>query len=183
MNNEIWRSIEGYEDLYECSNLGRVRSLINGGKILKPRKDKDGYEKVILYSNLGGKEFRLHRLIAKAFIENPDPENLTIVNHKNEIKDDNCVENLEWCSNKYNTNYGTRNEKISKSHKLNRTHHEISVSQYNKKTGKLIATYPSLREAERQTGVFHGNIKNAAERASEGRRINGKYLWKINENN
>lgn len=107
---EIWKDIEGYEGLYQVSNFGRIKSLKdNHGntreKILKLWKEKDGYLQVFLCKNGKGKTCTVHRLVANAFIENPN--NLPMINHKDENKTNNCVENLEWCDAKYNNNYGT----------------------------------------------------------------------------
>ena len=123
---EIWLPIEGYENLYEVSNLGRVRRLEsvvnckNGvtkkfpGKILKPGTNR-GYLLVTLYKNGIHRNYYLHRLVATAFIPNPDKK--PQVNHLSEDKLNNSVENLEWCSAKENTNYGTRNKRISEKRK------------------------------------------------------------------
>ena len=112
---EEWKSIPGYECLYEVSNLGRVRSLdryvkgksesyrLHKGKVLSPGKDKDGYLQVCLCCNGKYKIISVHRLVAQAFIPNPD--NLPMINHKDEVKTNNSVDNLEWCTVKYNSNY------------------------------------------------------------------------------
>ena len=117
MNEEIWRPIEGYEGLYEVSNTGRVRSVdryveysnggihLHKGKVLSPAKDKNGYLKVVLNCNGKCKTINVHGLAAQAFIPNPD--NLPMVNHKDEDKTNNNVTNLEWCDVKYNLSYGT----------------------------------------------------------------------------
>ena len=118
---EEWRSIEGYEGLYEVSNTGRVRSLdrydnrnyFRKGKVLSPGKDTVGYLFVILTCNGKRKAINVHRLVAKAFIENPD--NLPQVNHKDEDKTNNNVDNLEWCTAKYNNKYGSRKDKVRES--------------------------------------------------------------------
>ncbi len=124
---EIWRDIAGYEGLYQVSNLGRVKSLErttkrfngfkvceykDGNKILKQSKNYKGYLFVGLCKNGKEKKYKVHRLVAEAFIDNPN--NLPQVNHKNENKECNISNNLEWCTNKYNCNYGTRNERIYK---------------------------------------------------------------------
>lgn len=107
---EKWKEIKGYEGLYEVSTEGNIRS-IKTGKIRKPRKSF-GYLRINLCKNNIVKYHLVHTLVAKTFLPNNNPELLTQVNHKNEIKDDNRVENLEWCTPKYNTNYGTARERM-----------------------------------------------------------------------
>ena len=116
---EIWKPIEGYEGLYEISSYGRVKSLEryrsnNGGiQLLKERimnpLDYNGYKNVLLWKNGSKKKEYVHRLVAKAFLPNPD--NLKEVNHKDENPSNNMVENLEWCDHRYNMNYGTARER------------------------------------------------------------------------
>ena len=110
---EEWRDVVGYEGLYQVSSLGNVR--FSDGRIKATRKDKDGYVVTTLIKNAVNKTVKIHRLVAIAFIDNPF--NLPMVNHKDEVKDNNNVDNLEWCSSKYNANYGHRNERISKAQK------------------------------------------------------------------
>lgn len=114
MDNETWKEIPHYFGNYYISDQGRVWSKCSQ-RILKPRYDKDGYIKVALYCCGKPKYEFVHRLVALAFCDKP--EGMTLVNHKNEIRDDNRAENLEWCDYKYNNNYGTRNERLSKSQK------------------------------------------------------------------
>lgn len=114
---EIWRDIQKYKGRYQISNMGRVKSLARiitdelgrknpiQEKILKPSNNK-GYLRV----QLEGNPHYIHRLVAEAFI--PNPKNLPEVNHKDENKQNNCVDNLEWCSKEYNANYGTRVQRI-----------------------------------------------------------------------
>ena len=117
---EIWKPVVGYENLYEVSNYGRVRSLDRvdcagrkrKGKELKQRSDKDGYKRAGLSKNGTSKPLLVHRLVAIAFISNP--QNKPQINHKDENKANNCVWNLEWCDQAYNNNYGTRNERATK---------------------------------------------------------------------
>lgn len=103
---EIWKPIKGYERLYQVSTLGRVKSLnynkTKKEKILSPGNNGNGYLFVTLYKN-GRKNLFVHRLVAEAFLENPD--NLPEVNHKDENKTNNSVSNLEFCSRKYNARY------------------------------------------------------------------------------
>ena len=119
---ETWKTIPGYED-YEISNWGRIKRIQKqqidtlGRKynykerILKQTNDKDGYLFVSLRKDKKDKCFRVHRLVASAFI--PNVNNYPQVNHKDENKANNRVDNLEWCDNKYNCNYGNRTRKIS----------------------------------------------------------------------
>jgi hypothetical protein len=111
---EIWRDIKGYEGLYQISNLGRVKSLyFKKELILKPSINSKGYCSIVLYNN-SKRTVTVHSLVAKTFLDNPN--NLPMVNHKDEIKTNNKVDNLEWCDVRYNNNYGNRNIKIRDSH-------------------------------------------------------------------
>lgn len=115
---EIWRNIEGYEGLYQVSNLGRIYSL-RREKILAGGIDTSGYIVVTLYKNGKGKTKTVHRLVAKAFIENP--KELPVINHKDENKTNNHITNLEWCTIKYNINYSknsTQNNKKTLSERM-----------------------------------------------------------------
>lgn len=151
---EIWRDIEGYENLYQVSNLGRVKALGNGicnskEKIIKPSNSR-GYLHVNLCKEGKIKTHLIHRLVAQVFIKNP--ENLPQVNHKDEDKSNNRVDNLEWCSAKYNTNYGSRTKRATES---NTNHPNMSKKVLCVETGKI---YPSTHQIERELGFYQQNI-------------------------
>lgn len=120
---ENWKDVKGYEGFYQVSDLGNVRSLArdvyrqNGTfhhhveeKILVPGINRYCYQYVNLCKNGKRKVMTIHRLVAMAFL--PNPENKPMINHKDEVKNNNSVENLEWCSAQYNINFGTRNARM-----------------------------------------------------------------------
>ena len=114
-SKEIWKDIQGYEGMYQVSSHGRVKSFKkNKVKILKPQMHYKGYEFVTLHKNGIGEKCKVHRLVAKAFI--PNPNNYPVVNHKDENKSNNNVENLEWCTVSYNNIYNGKAVKIGKIH-------------------------------------------------------------------
>lgn len=106
---EEWRDVVGYEGIYQVSNLGNVRSVLADehyrAKMLKPHEQTNGYLFVNLWKDKTPKHKTLHRLVAEAFIPNPDK--LPCVNHKDEDKHNNCADNLEFCDHKYNINHGS----------------------------------------------------------------------------
>ena len=149
---EEWRDIEGYNGLYQVSNLGRVRCV----RILKPAFTEDGYLKVVLQDRRNIKTSTIHRLVAKSFL--PDYSDDLQVNHKNEVKTDNRVENL------------SRNERISKA--LGKR--VIQLTIFN----EPIAEYYSTSQASKQTGISHRNIATCC----RGERISaGGYKWKYKD--
>ena len=109
------KDIKNYEGLYAVTPEGEVWSY-KRKKFLKPRADRYGYLYIDLYKDNVMKTYKIHRLVAEAYL--PNPENLPQINHRDENKTNNCLQNLEWCDCKYNNNYGTRNEKISNSKKI-----------------------------------------------------------------
>lgn len=157
--SEVWKPVPGYEGLYEVSNMGRVRSLPrvirqdsgvgnlydyhHKGKVLKQYFVPTGHCTL----HLCGKRFYVHRLVAMAFIPNPD--NLPCVNHKDENPKNNNVENLEWCTFEYNVNYGSCRAKIGK-------HFWVPVIATDKDDKEHY--FSSMREAEEKTGVNFRNI-------------------------
>lgn len=167
--------------MYLISDTGCIRSidryiLVNGGmrfqkgKKLKTRIDKDGYEVVSIYIDGKCKNCFMHRLVAEAFIPNPD--NLPQVNHKDENKQNNHVENLEWCTVSYNINYGRRNEKMTEKLKH---YNNKPVVQYTL-TDEIKSEFYSVNEAARQTGLKETNI-SACCRGQYGYRTCGGFKW------
>ena len=125
---EVWKDIAGYEGYYQVSNWGRVKSMERlitytnskaitshfpvKERIISQKTDRYGYQKVSLKKDKARKLCSVHRLVAQAFIDNPD--NLPLVNHKDENRGNNNAMNLEWCTNKYNLNYGNARERMAK---------------------------------------------------------------------
>lgn len=151
--NEIWKDIEGYNGLYQISNLGRVKSLGRRGKgcsledrILKPMINKDGYHLVNLKDiNHVAKWFTVHRLVALHFI--PNPNDYKEINHKDEVKSNNIVANLEWCTREYNVSYGTVVERQSNNKKgQSNTWLNKPILQYSLE-GEFIAEFDSTTQA------------------------------------
>ena len=163
---EIWRDVEGYEGLYQVSDKRRVKSLNYNrtGKegILNPRENSRGYLHVILCKDGKHKNYLVHRLAAQAFI--PNPENLPEVNHIDENPSNNYLDNLEWCSSKYNCNFGTRNKRVSKSN---------SISVMCVETGEV---FSSTKEAQEKTGINAKNIGKCA-RQDKRRHTARQYHW------
>ena len=166
---EIWHDIENYEGLYQISNKGRVKSLYNGSeRILRPVIDRYGYYKIMLYNDSVRKIFSIHRLVAQAFI--PNLYNKPQVNHLDENKKNNSVDNLEWATAKENSNYGSRNEKVADSRSK-------PILQYSK-SGDFIREWKSAAEVERVLGINNSDIIQCC----KGRRKSaGGYIWRYKE--
>ena len=176
---EEWRDIEGFEGKYQVSNMGRVKSLnynhTGKERVLKAGKSNIGYLQVDLCKDGKGKSYKIHRLVAQAFI--PNPENYNEINHVDENKENNRVENLEWCDRSYNCNYGTRNKKSAEKRR-NDLKMSKPVVGINKVSG-LILEFPSAKEASRVTGVNQSSISACC----KGKRYKsaGGYIWKYIE--
>ena len=176
---EVWKDIAGYEGLYQVSNLGRVKSLkgfnLNTGcyesrvKILKLSHNRRGYPMVMLIDKTERKGKTVHRLVAEAFI--PNHENLPQVNHKDEDKRNNHVSNLEWCSNAYNHDYGTRIERCAE--KLKK-----KIIQYSL-DNSFIAEYDGVRDAAKVNGFKASS--SISECCSGKRKTAYGYVWKYKE--
>ncbi len=181
IKEEIWERIPKFP-YYEVSTYGNVRSIdrmvndkmgsksFKRGRMLAKQRLPDGYVQVRLCNNGVARFYRIHQLVANCFIKNPN--GYTQINHINEIKDDNRVENLEWCDVKYNNSYGGRLERISNSMKNGKN--SISVVQMNL-LGDKIQTWISMSEAQRSLGI--SNSKIAA--CCKGKRNKaGGYKWR-----
>ena len=176
---EEWRPVEGYE-YYEVSNLGRVRSWINNKwkrrntpKILPLHRLTKGYLGVSLSSAPNvSKTIKVHRLVAKAFIPNPD--NLPMVNHKDENKTNNCVSNLEWCTNKYNLSYGTARQRIFETIERNGGYKVRPIIQKDLE-GNIVKEWNSATEAARELGIDCSKVLVACHKSYKG------FLWEFKE--
>ena len=185
METEELKWIEGYEGHYIITNTGRVFSMtrrdklfrLQGGGEVILHKDGGGYPFAVLYKNGKGKQVKVHRLVAKHFISNPD--NKPCIDHINGIKTDNRACNLRWCTHKENCNNPVTKEyrkSILDITKFSGEKNTFSrkVGQYNEKD-ELIAAFPSIGEACRSTGISHHSIQRCA---TGERKSGGGYIWK-----
>lgn len=188
---EIWKSIPDFPN-YMVSNLGNVKSLnfgrMNKEKILKPHINTYGYYQAHLSKNGKHYYFYIHRLVAQAFIPNPD--NLPQVNHKDEDKINNAVSNLEWCTAKYNNNYGTHNERMGKTRrgikftpehkdKLSKAHkglitYQRPILQLSKSGLIILRKWESAKQASRELNVNNSHIGSCCRGE---RKTAGNYRW------
>ena len=156
--SEVWKDITGYEGLYQVSNKGNIYSVERrdsmgrecGGRTLTPKTNPDGYLRIALCKNGTTKQYLIHRLVTQAFI--PNPNNYLEINHKDEDKSNNDVENLEWCTRKYNINFGTGIERATQKQSK-------KVKAINIKTGEVL-TFDSAKEAGNK-GYARLNVNKA----------------------
>lgn len=169
---EVWKDIPNYEGLYQVSNLGRIRNCPNKpgawnkeAIIIKTMLNTYGYPMFSLCKNGKRKTGLVHRCVAEAFI--PNPQNLPQINHKDEDKTNNRVDNLEWCDCQYNNTYGTRIDRAIK--KTNK-----AVCQYDL-DGNFIKKWDSLSQINKELGFLQGNISSCC----HGRyKTMYNYIWK-----
>ena len=174
---EIWKDVVGYEGYYQVSNFGNIRSVDRviysdklhigtkrelKGKMLKPYVNSHGYLALTLTKNGNEKLLRVHRIVAEAFIKNPN--NYDQVNHIDGDKTNNKIENLEWCNNQYNVNHAYKNGLAN--------HYTKSVKQYDLK-GNYIKTFESIIKASEAVNGQHTNITKCAKGC-----INSAYGYK-----
>jgi hypothetical protein len=196
---EVWKDVVGYEGLYEVSNLGNVKSLsrkarVKNGyrtireRILKYTENALGYRQVVLCKDLTYNKLLVHRLVAQAFIPNPD--NLPCINHIDGLPQNNCVNNLEWCTYSYNSNYYLCKTKQSE-HMLKRYRNnpeflaecKARLDNWHKAQSKkvcqldmnynLIKVWNSTSETDLY-GFIHSNVCNCA---NGKRKTHHGYIW------
>lgn len=191
MKNETWKPVVGYEGLYEISSIGRVKSLpkltnqygaMSDTRLLTPSTIKFGkggiYRQVTLSKDGDrGKRFLVHRLVAMAFI--PNPENKRTVNHKDGVGINNHVSNLEWATDSENNQHAYdvlgRKSVSGSQGKFNQDHHRSKeVYQFNT-DGELITIWPSTMEIQRSLGIGNTSISKACR--GEYKQVGG-YIWK-----
>lgn len=188
LEGEEWKPVPDYEGMYEVSNYGRVYSILRfvdngrgslrktGGRVLRIAVAKHGYSIVQVNRDSIPQTVRVHIVVAKAFI--PNPNNYPMINHKDEVKTNNVFSNLEWCDAKYNNNYGTIRLRNSLKQK-NNINSSRPVLQYTR-DNQFVKEYPSAAEASRQTGLRQANICGVCRRVKNMFTIGG-YKWKYKE--
>ena len=183
MNEEIWKDIEGYDGRYQVSNRGRIKSLphvqknryskyTTKEKILAPRFDGDGYCCAALYTGGKREDRRVHRIVAETFI--PNPEGKAFINHKDGVKTNNSVENLEWCTAAENAQHafrtGLNRGYRGQENKISRKICQLTLD------GKFLRFWHGVREIKRELNISYQNV----EACLKGRRANaGGYKWTI----
>lgn len=174
---EIWKDIPNYEGLYMVSSFGRVKRIGFRGKVIKSHLNDSGYYSTVLCKEAKSKNFRNHRLVAMAFLLNP--ENKLTVNHKNGIKTDNRVINLEWATRSENIKHAIKmglntNKKFltEKKHRWSKPLIKIS------KTGEFLQGFPSIEEAANRIKSRTNMIRRAC---NNGTMWNG-YYWRFINN-
>lgn len=157
---EEWKKIDGFD--YEISNFGNLRRL-NSNKLRKLQIDKDGYNTVTIWKDGKSHFKRINRLVAEAFI--PNPFNLPVVNHKDENKMNNFVENLEWCTVGYNNTYSKSRQIV-----------QLDLD------GNLINEYNSIKEAEIETGFASSHIQDCCDVTKTHCKTYKGFQWMYKEN-
>ena len=179
LNNmeEIWKPIEDFKDKYKVSNLGRIKN-IRTNHIYKTTNQQGDYFAINLYNETHKRTTRIHREVAKAFI--PNPNNYPVVNHKDMNKQNNCVDNLEWCTYSYNTKDAIKKgaNTMSGFNKYNKekAHKKYGYIYQYDMSMKYINKHYSPLEASKKTGVCCRNILQVINH-QEGRTQAGGYIW------
>ena len=175
MEKEIWKDIRGFENKYQISNMGRIRSIFRYKIILKPALTQ-GYKFVSLYNKTSKKCYRIHRLVAQTFI--PNPNNKITVNHKNGIKTDNRVSNLEWNTYqeniKHSYNVLGRNPTKYWSGKFGKDNSCSKIVLQYTLDKNFVKRFTSVMEASIETNICKSSI---ARNARGERKTAGGYIW------
>ena len=169
------KPIRGFEGLYEVDDCGNVYSL-RKGIVLKPHFLDKGYAQYALSKNGKRKLILGHRLVAEAFIENPN--NYPIINHKDENKQNNNSDNLEWCTYSYNSNYGSMVEYHKQNDCWKKGVEATKKPVYQMLNGKVINEFESLMEASRKTNTNYSCISACCK---GNRKKSNKFEWKYKE--
>ena len=164
MENEIWKDIKGYDGKYQISNKGNIKN-VKRNKLLKIQFNKN-YKCIHLVGTDGKiKNYTIHRLMAQSFIPNPD--NLSCVNHKDENKLNNSLDNLEWCTKKYNCNYGTAIERTKKQNQKTLLQYDLN--------NNFIKEWNGLNECAKSLNVSASHISQCC---NNKRNKAYNYIWK-----
>ena len=168
-DNGFIRDVKGYEGLYKVNALGEIYS-VKSNKYLSLYPDRQGYLKLCLFKNGKAKQFKVHRLVAEAFL-GKRPANMQ-TNHIDEDKTNNCVWNLEYITPSKNVNHGTRNMRVANA-LINNNFFSKPIKMCNT-NGMILAEFPSIAEASRQTKISQSNISRALRKK---RNTAGGYIW------
>ena len=169
IDKEIWKDIPNYEGHYQASNLGRIRSIKKETKILKEINRNDGYKYVNLSKNGKSKPIKVHKIIAKTFLSNP--QNFPVINHKDGNKINNSIDNLEFCTQSHN---------LKEAYKLGlKKPNKINIRKRKKvlqkdKSGKIIKIWDSIKEASIKLNIKDSNISQVCKNK---RNYAGNYIW------
>lgn len=152
---EVWKDISEFEGLYQVSNLGRVRN--RDGLVKQTKTNNRGYIQICLHKQ--GKSYYklMHRVVAEAFI--PNPNELPQINHKDEDKNNNTIQNLEWCTNMYNRHFGTSIQRMAQHHNYSEVAKASSKPVLQLKDGMVIKQYESVMAASREVGISDSAIR------------------------
>lgn len=186
-DNEIWKDVAGWEGIYQISSNGRIKSFKQdeNGKILSLKNKKGGYFSFVLQkSGMSSKSVKIHRLVAEAFLQNPN--NLPQVNHKDGNKQNNSVHNLEWCSSSHNIRHSIQMHpnQLDGMRYYNKVVRPKKVVQISKINGCVIDVFRNAAEAGEKTGICSRNILQVANRTpfnAKGlvRKTAGGYIWRF----
>lgn len=180
MEKEVWKDIPGYEEYYEINQYGVVKSkdrivkrfygdFFQKGKIMKQQLNHNGYNTIQLTKDKNQKRYMVHRLVAITFI--PNPENFPFINHKDEIRTNNHVSNLEWCTQRYNVSYGNCISKRQLTQRHTNKNMKTVIAYDNENKLEFI----SIRGAARELNLHQSNIQQAIKNGTKC----GKYHWKF----